>query len=157
MEQAKRPCVAMAQPQGSLQPVVLAPKEVIEKQVETWTDQRRGLFSWKTLTSSTQTPTDTMTSGIVILPPGDGHLSVHCDKQAELYHLLQGQGIMKINGVEHAVQKGSHVFVPGNARHGIWNSSKTEELQFLYIFAVDDFAEVEYRFEADAKDGKDST
>lgn len=64
---------------------------------------------------------------------------------------------MEINGVEHAVQKGSHVFVPGNARHGIWNSSKTEELQFLYIFAVDDFAEVEYRFEADAKDGKDST
>lgn len=52
---------------------------------------------------------------------------------------------MTIDGVESAVEKGSVVFVPGNAEHGV-RCTGEEDLVWLYVFATDRFEEVVYRF-----------
>ena len=54
--------------------------------------------------------------------------------------------MVEIDRVEHTVKKGSVVFIPGDAEHGVRNTSETEEFIWLYVFAVDEFGEVVYRF-----------
>jgi quercetin dioxygenase-like cupin family protein len=50
-----------------------------------------------------------------------------------------------IEGVEYEVGKGSVVYIPGDAEHGM-RCVGDEEVTWLYVFAVGGFAEVEYRF-----------
>ena len=54
--------------------------------------------------------------------------------------------MVEIDGIEHPVKKGSVVYIPGYAEHGLRNHSTTDELVWLYVFAADDFEEVHYRF-----------
>ncbi|KNG52646.1 RmlC-like cupin [Stemphylium lycopersici] len=75
-----------------------------------------------------------------------GHLKPHRHSHAEIYHVTAGRGIVSIDGVEHAVQKGSVVFIPGDAEHGIRNGEADEDLVWLYVFAADGFGEIVYRF-----------
>ncbi|PSN74303.1 RmlC-like cupin [Corynespora cassiicola Philippines] len=104
-----------------------------------------GKVTWKTLMSEPKTSTNTFTSGIATCEPGDGHLKLHRHKQAELYHVTEGRGIVYIDGKEHEVAKGSVVFIPGDAEHGIRNTGE-ENLVWLYVFATDGFGDVVYRF-----------
>lgn len=55
---------------------------------------------------------------------------------------------MTIEGNECKVEKGSTVFVPGNAEHGVRNEGP-EELRWFYVFAADSFGDVVYRFSAE--------
>ena len=103
-------------------------------------------FTWKTLISASKSGSHEMTSGIAKCVPGNGLLCVHQHAQAELYHFTQGNGIVTIDGVESPVEAGSIVFIPGDAKHGVRNTDKVQELTFLYVFAVDDFIDIHYRF-----------
>ena len=132
--------------------VILSPTAILKQPDETFSEPGYGTgLTWKTLISSSKTPTDTLTSGIATCAPRSGFLCVHQHRQAELYHIIQGEGIVEVDGLEHRVEKGSVVFIPGNAEHGIRNSSETDELVWLYVFAADDFSEVKYRFREDRK------
>ena len=62
-----------------------------------------------------------------------------------MYHVTAGRGIVSIDGQEYEVGKGSVVFIPGDAEHGIRNVG-CEDLVWLYAFAADGFGEVVYRF-----------
>jgi quercetin dioxygenase-like cupin family protein len=59
--------------------------------------------------------------------------------------VLEGRGVVTLEGAEHAVSRGSAVFIPADAEHGIRNTGP-EPLRFLYAFPVDAFGDVEYRF-----------
>jgi oxalate decarboxylase/phosphoglucose isomerase-like protein (cupin superfamily) len=52
---------------------------------------------------------------------------------------------MTIDGKDHHIEKGSAVFVPGNAEHGIVNGGE-EELRWFYMFPTTAFGDVVYRF-----------
>ena len=65
--------------------------------------------------------------------------------RAGIYYVLEGSGIVTLDGVEHPVTAGAAVFIPGDCAHGIRNDGAWP-LRFLYAFAVDSFGEVEYRF-----------
>jgi mannose-6-phosphate isomerase-like protein (cupin superfamily) len=69
--------------------------------------------------------------------------------QAEVYRVLEGTGVVVLDGAEHAVTGGSVVFVPGDTEHGIRNTTD-EPLRFVYAFATDSVEDVVYRFSADA-------
>jgi len=60
--------------------------------------------------------------------------------------VIAGRGVVVIDGAEHGVSAGDVVYIPGDAEHGVWNVSASEELRWLYCFAVDGFGEVVYRF-----------
>ncbi|CAO2656076.1 Nn.00g048790.m01.CDS01 [Neocucurbitaria sp. VM-36] len=158
---------------GTVIPIVLDADTIGKAPAETFSAPNMGgNVSWKTLISSPSTPSDTFTVGIATCPPrssapcpatfstlrcpfttsaddrnasAGGHLKLHRHAQAELYHVTSGRGIMSVDGVEHEVRKGSVVFIPGHAEHGIRNLGG-EELCWLYVFAAKGFEEVVYQF-----------
>lgn len=108
-------------------------------------DPSRGNVGWFTLISGDLTPTDTFSAGIAEFQPRDGILNLHRHDQAEIYYIIDGAGIMTIDGVEQEVMAGATVFIPGNAEHGIRNTGDAW-LRLFYIFATDRFGDVVYRF-----------
>lgn len=109
-----------------------------------WDDPVKGRIGWRTLFSGDITPTNALTAGVAELESG-GWLGLHRHTPAEIYFVLEGQGVLTLAGAEQHVVAGQAVFIPGDCEHGIRNEGKAP-LRFLYAFAVDSFADVEYRF-----------
>ena len=128
-------------PESEWRPVVLHEAECEEG----WSDERNGRVQWRTLISSEITPTDSLTAGVAELGPED-QLKAHRHAQPEMYHVLAGEGVVRIEGTDYPVESGSTVFVPGNAIHGIRNAGR-DVLRFFYVFAADSFGEVAYVFQ----------
>lgn len=80
-----------------------------------------------------------------------GHLCAHRHTQAEIYHILDGEGDVTIDGVVSKVRAGSTVFIPSDAEHGIVNTG-TVELRWFYVFPTGSFGDVVYRFRGDEKE-----
>jgi quercetin dioxygenase-like cupin family protein len=112
--------------------------------LDRWNDPRRGKLSWRTLLSAGMTPTDSLTAGVAEFEPG-GALNLHRHAAAEIYFILEGEGIVSIDGHDHAVAPGSIAFIPGGAPHGVRNSGG-RTLKLFYAFAKSSFGEVEYEF-----------
>lgn len=117
-----------------------------EQKPEGFVDTSRGRVTWKTLISAPKTATDTFSVGIATCPPKTGQLCRHRHKQAEVYHITEGIGIIQIDGIEKEVRTGHVIYIPGNAKHGIRNEDPELDLVWLYVFAVDAFEDVKYRF-----------
>jgi len=122
-------------------------RDLAEVEWEVWADPVRGDVSFQVVFSRDRTPTSTLYTGLCELAPG-GWLGRHRHTQAEVYHLVEGSGVMVLDGVEHAVAAGSAVFVPGDAEHGIRNTG-TGPLRFVYAFATGSVDDVVYRFSDD--------
>ncbi|KAF2466759.1 RmlC-like cupin [Lindgomyces ingoldianus] len=133
----------------TIKPVILNPAAIAATPVEGFSDSTGGNVTWKTLFSSPNSPTNTFTTGIARCNPKGGYLQLHRHKQAEIYHVTHGHGIVSIEGVEYPVEKGTVLFIPGDAEHGIRNTNEREELVWLYVFATDKFEDVVYRFKKD--------
>jgi mannose-6-phosphate isomerase-like protein (cupin superfamily) len=148
-----------------VRPVVLHTEDINGMEDESFPDPSHGIVSWKTLFSSPKTPTDTFTVGIGTCPPGStvsrpmqtgssgpGYLKLHHHAHSEIYYIIAGKGLVSISGIEHEVKKGSVVFSPGSAEHGIRNMSNGEKeeegnLIWLYAFAANSFGQVVYKFD----------
>jgi mannose-6-phosphate isomerase-like protein (cupin superfamily) len=76
-----------------------------------------------------------------------GFLQLHRHSHAEIYHVISGSGTVCIDQQEYEVNKGSVVFITGDAEHGIFNKGN-EDLVWLYVFAADGFEDIVYRFSA---------
>jgi quercetin dioxygenase-like cupin family protein len=125
------------------EPVVVSEEELAW---ETWDGAAvPGELAWKTLIGAPGTPSDTLTLGIARVPPGDP-LREHRHKQAEVYLVLAGTGIVTIEGEARPVAAGTAVFIPGDARHSLTCTGE-RELRFAYAFAADSFTDVVYVFE----------
>ena len=115
---------------------------------ETWPDEEvaaRGLVYWKTLLSADVTPSEALTMGIAKIPPGEA-LHEHRHQQAEIYLILEGTGLVRIDGKARPVGAGSAVFIPGNVVHSCENTGASD-LRFAYVFPANSFEEVEYVFD----------
>lgn len=113
---------------------------------EGWDDPAaRGSVAWVTLLSGDVTPTDTFCSGVAEFAPRGGDLKPHRHSHAEIYHIIDGQGTVTIDGIPHQVKAGDTVFIPGDAEHGVVNEGDAT-LRFFYVFAADRFSDVVYRF-----------
>jgi mannose-6-phosphate isomerase-like protein (cupin superfamily) len=112
---------------------------------ESWPDAARGNASWFTFFSSDVTPTDSMSAGIMELPPDGGILKPHRHEQAELYFVSEGTGVLTIDSVAATITPGMAAFIPGGAEHSLRNDSASV-LRIFYVFPTDCFADVVYRF-----------
>lgn len=113
---------------------------------EGWDDAVRGRITWRTILSGDRTPTAQMTLGVTDVGPGQpSPFLPHHHAQAEIYYVLSGEGVVSIDGVEHALRAGSSVFIPGDVWHGARNTG-SEVLRLLYVFATDSFSDVHYVF-----------
>jgi mannose-6-phosphate isomerase-like protein (cupin superfamily) len=112
--------------------------------LEGWSDPVRGNVGFRTLFGGPATTTADFTAGVTELEP-EGWLGHHRHQPSEIYYLLEGEGILTIDGAEHAVSAGTAVYIPGDSEHGIRNTG-TGRLRFFYAFGVGSFDQVEYRF-----------
>lgn len=108
-------------------------------------DASQGNFNFYTLISAPTTQSSQLTAGISICPARTGSLAPHRHAQAEIYHILEGRGTVTVEGIDYDVEKGSTLYIPGNAEHGTVNRHN-EELKWFYVFAADSFSEIVYRF-----------
>jgi quercetin dioxygenase-like cupin family protein len=114
---------------------------------ETWDDHTfaaKTKVRWKLIFSGDQTPTESMSMGLAEIAPG-GALPMHHHEPAEIYHVLDGNGLVEIGGVSHRLQPGISVFVPPDAWHQTTNTGSTT-LRFLFVFPTRTFGEVLYHF-----------
>jgi len=104
----------------------------------------RGKAQWKELLGSGSACENDMTMGVVRIQQGES-LELHRHAQPETYFTLSGRGTVTIEDVEHQVDPGRMLFIPGNARHQI-NNPYEEDLLILYAFAISDFTKIQYHF-----------
>ena len=128
----------------SSEPVVIREQD---REWESWPQEQvaeRGNARWKTLISAGLTASDSLTLGVARLSPGE-MLRAHRHQQAEAYLVLDGAGIVTIEGSAYAVGPGAGVFIAGNAIHSVESTGETE-LRVAYVLAADAFEDVEYVF-----------
>jgi quercetin dioxygenase-like cupin family protein len=107
--------------------------------------KQRGDVQWKTLISAGQTDSEALTAGVARLAP-NGRLCAHHHAQPEVYVILEGAGVVTIDGVAADVAAGATVFIPGSVVHAI--EAGEAELRFAYVLAADAFTDVTYVFDA---------
>lgn len=129
---------------GAMEPVI---RDSADVHLETWDDPVRGKVSFRVLFSQDRTPTAALYTGLTELAPG-GWLGRHRHTATEVYHLVEGAGVVTLDRVDHPVTAGSAVFIPGGTEHGIRNTGDGP-LRFVYAFPTDSFDDVQYRFSAE--------
>ena len=115
---------------------------------ESWDDPAlaaRSKVRWKLIFSGRRTPTEALSFGLAEFPPG-AVLPLHHHAPAEIYHVLEGEGLTEIEGVPHRLRAGVSLFIPANARHRTTNSG-TGPFRFLFVFPTDSFEEITYHFD----------
>ncbi len=117
-----------------------------DRKREAWQDSTRGNVSWFTLFSSDITPSSAMSAGIMEVPPDGGVLEPHRHEQAEIYFVIEGTGVLTIDGVAKTIIACTAAFIPGDAEHSVRNESAAV-LRIFYVFPTDCFADVVYRFD----------
>ncbi|MGR6964106.1 cupin domain-containing protein [Geodermatophilus sp. URMC 61] len=85
------------EPEGAVPPQV---RHSDEAEPEVWDDPVRGDVSFRVLFSADRTPTSALHTGLAELAPG-GRLGLHRHARAEVYHVVEGSGVVVLDGVEH--------------------------------------------------------
>ena len=115
---------------------------------EGWDDPAlaaRSPVRWKLLVSGDRAPAAGLVTGVGEVVPG-GVLLRHHHEPEETYYVVSGRGHVEIDGVRRDVGPGTAVFIPPNARHTLYCTG-AEPLIFVFTFARDRFADVEYHFD----------
>ena len=124
-----------------IKPVVVHEDECPEEGSD---EKHLGDAAWRTLLSGDTTPSLFMTCGIVEVGKWrGGKMVTHHHPQSEIYHVLDGEGVVTVEGKDYPVRRGSTLFIPGGFDHGTRNEGK-KPLKIFYVFAVDSFRDVEY-------------
>jgi len=69
------------------------------------------------------------------LKPGEEIGAEVHDDVDQFFRFEEGEGVVVIDGVEHAVKDGSAVIVPNGANHNVINTSKTADLKLYTIYS----------------------
>ena len=97
---------------------------------------------WKFLIDADFMGSSGLSLGFAEIAPG-GDLTLHYHSPAEIYVVTSGKGILNKSGELEEIKKGDVVYIEGNAKHALKNTSK-KKLEFYWIFPTDSFSEVEY-------------
>jgi len=52
----------------------------------------------------------------------------------EIYIVLNGRGLLNLDGEEHIIEKGSVVFIPGGTFHAVKNIDETEDFEIITVW-----------------------
>ncbi|NLM30087.1 MAG: cupin domain-containing protein [Methanomicrobiales archaeon] len=72
---------------------------------------------------------------LMCLKPGEEIGAEVHDDIDQFFRFEEGEGVVVIDGVEHAVEDGSAIIVPNGANHNVINTSKTELLKLYTIYS----------------------
>ncbi|GBF75694.1 hypothetical protein PA598K_04116 [Paenibacillus sp. 598K] len=93
-------------------------------------------YSSKMLIDDTNSATRNVQLNMGIVAPGAKHPDHHHDEAYdEAYLIHRGRAMVRLDGVEHEVEAGDVVFIPGGSMHAIANLSETEELVIFTVWS----------------------
>lgn len=94
--------------------------------------------------------------GCLILPVG-AELPPHSHEPQEAYFIKKGQGQLHLpDGSMRQVRENDAIYIPAGERHGLVNDGDNE-LELIWIFPTDSFADVTYHYEDRRAKAKDET
>jgi mannose-6-phosphate isomerase-like protein (cupin superfamily) len=69
------------------------------------------------------------------------HVEPHAHKvQEQVYQVMEGEGLMELDGERRVVRSGDFIFIPPGVRHGIYNTGRTDLTFFVITTPPDDEA-----------------
>ena len=84
--------------------------------------QRDGITSYL-LVSKKTCAAENLAITVVEMEPG-GFQHLHAHEPEQMYYILEGHGLMAVDGEEHPVQAGDCIFFPAFAEHGLKNTGE---------------------------------
>jgi quercetin dioxygenase-like cupin family protein len=70
------------------------------------------------------------------------YVKLHRHKvQEQVYHVLEGEGLMQIDGNDRVVRKGDYIFLPPGVDHSISNTGLTDLIFLVVTSPVSDEAQ----------------
>jgi mannose-6-phosphate isomerase-like protein (cupin superfamily) len=67
------------------------------------------------------------------------HVEPHTHKvQEQIYHVLEGEGLMELDGTREVVRTGHVIFIPPGVEHAIYNTGTTDLVFFVVTTPPDD-------------------
>lgn len=93
-------------------------------------------YSSKMLIDHTNSATKNVQINMGIVAPGAKHSDHnHKPEYDEVYLIQRGRAMVRLDGVEHELEAGDVVFIPGGSMHAIANRSDTEELVIFTVWS----------------------
>ncbi|MDG0810021.1 cupin domain-containing protein [Cohnella rhizosphaerae] len=93
-------------------------------------------YSSKMLIDQTNSETKNVQINMGIVAPGAKHTDHnHAPSYDEVYLIHKGKAMVRLDGVEHELEPGDVVFIPGGSMHAIANRSDTEELVIFTVWS----------------------
>ncbi len=67
------------------------------------------------------------------------HVEPHAHKvQEQIYHVLEGEGLMELDGEREVVRSGNVIFIPPGVKHAIHNTGQTDLIFFVITTPPED-------------------
>ncbi|WP_372631000.1 cupin domain-containing protein [Cohnella sp.] len=93
-------------------------------------------YSSKMLIDHTNSATKNVQINMGIVAPGAKHADHrHGSDYDEVYLIQRGRAMVRLDGVEHELEAGDVVFIPGGSMHAIENRSASEELVIFTVWS----------------------
>jgi len=112
------------------------PKGTVVKASQVQTLYVDETYSSKMLLDHTNSETKNVQINMGIVAPGAKHKDhKHNPPYDEVYLILKGLAMVRLDGIEHDLEPGDAVFIPGGSYHAIENRSDTEELVIYTVWS----------------------
>lgn len=94
------------------------------------------MYTSKMLLDNTNSDSQSFQINQGFIPPGVQHPDhAHEPPNDEVYIIIKGEGSVRLDGVEHEVQTGDVIYIPGGTMHAINNRSESEEMVIYSLWA----------------------
>ncbi len=95
------------------------------------------------LVSKINSKSENMTVAFSNVEP-KGYQYIHMHESEQIYYIIEGSGIVSVDGEDEVVKVGDCVFIPSNKKHGMKNTG-VKTLKYLVVmspsFEIEEFQE----------------
>ncbi len=114
-----------------------------DTELAAWHDPERGDVKFRRLIDAAEGPSGAVVQGIAEFEAG-GRENAHTHDIPETGYVLEGEGLLTMDGRDLPVRAGDMLYVPAGLAHG-W-SAPDGALRILFTFPADRLDEVAYRW-----------
>ncbi|AAY80580.1 cupin domain-containing protein [Sulfolobus acidocaldarius] len=95
---------------------------------------KRGVKDWKVIYPETGFPVKSLVLGVVEVEPNNS-TPLHKHNCEEVYYVLDGEGVVEINGVKYEIKANDSVYIKENTPHRVFNTGKTT-LRYVAVAGI---------------------
>jgi len=97
--------------------------------------EKKGVRDWKLIYPEQGFDNRTLCLGVVEVDPGH-HTSLHRHNCEEVYFILEGKGILEIEGKKYEIEEGDAVFIKEGQAHRVFNTDPKRKLRYVAVGGI---------------------